>query len=61
MSSNFGLSYVGPGAGLNMLGTLFGFIGAVFLSLFFVLFIPIKKMMNSRAEKNKKKENLENL
>jgi len=44
-------AYVGPGAGLTLLGALWGLIVAVVLSLGFILLWPLRKLMrrNKRA------------
>jgi hypothetical protein len=44
-------AYVGPGAGLTLLGALWGLIVAVVLSVGFILLWPIRRMMrrNKRA------------
>ena len=44
-------AYVGPGAGLTLLGALWGLIVAVVLSVGFILLWPIRRMMrrNRRA------------
>lgn len=45
------LAYVGPGAGLTLLGALWGLILAVVVSVGFILLWPIRRMMrrNKRA------------
>ena len=45
-------AYVGPGAGLTMLGSLWGLIIAVVFIVFGLLILPIKLMRN-RMKKNK--------
>lgn len=44
-------AYVGPGAGLTLLGALWGLVVAVVLSVGFILLWPIRRMMrrNRRA------------
>lgn len=44
-------AYVGPGAGLSLLGALWGLLAAVAAALAFVLFWPIKRMIRGRREK----------
>jgi hypothetical protein len=39
------LAYVGPGAGLTLLGALWGLIVAVVLSVGFILLWPIRRML----------------
>ena len=45
------LAYVGPGAGLTLLGALWGLIVAVVLSVGFILLWPVRRLMrrNKRA------------
>lgn len=45
------LAYVGPGAGLSLLGALWGLIAAVGLALAFVLAWPVRKMLRKRRER----------
>lgn len=42
------LAYIGPGAGITMLGALWGVIVAVVLALGAVLFWPIRALMRRR-------------
>ncbi len=45
-------AYVGPGAGLSLLGALWGLLLAVGAALFFVIFWPVRRMIrNSRKKK----------
>ncbi|MBA2408750.1 MAG: hypothetical protein H0V62_02865 [Gammaproteobacteria bacterium] len=44
-------AYVGPGAGLSLLGALWGLLAAVGAALAFVLFWPIKRLIRGRREK----------
>ena len=44
-------SYVGPGAGLTMLGSLWGLILAVVFVIFGLLFLPFKIMRNRMKKK----------
>ena len=39
------LAYMGPGAGLGMLGSLFALIGAGLLALFGLLILPVRMLM----------------
>ena len=39
------LAYVGPGAGLTLLGALWGLILAVVMSVAFVLFWPLRRLL----------------
>ena len=47
-------AYVGPGAGITMLGSLWGLIVAVVFIVFGLLFLPFKILRN-RMKKNKAK------
>lgn len=42
------LAYLGPGAGLGMLGSLFAVIGAVLLALFGLLILPVRMILKKR-------------
>lgn len=44
-------AYVGPGAGLTMLGSLWGLIVAVLFVVFGLLFLPFKLMRNRMKKK----------
>jgi hypothetical protein len=44
------LAYVGPGAGLTLLGALWGLIVAVVVSLGFVLLWPIRRLMRRNKQ-----------
>jgi hypothetical protein len=48
---NAASAYVGPGAGLSLLGALWGLLAAIFAALAFVLMWPLRKMMKSRRDK----------
>jgi Mn2+/Fe2+ NRAMP family transporter len=39
------LAYMGPGAGLGMLGSLFALIGAVLVGLFGLVVLPVRMLM----------------
>lgn len=41
-------AYVGPGAGISVLGALIGLVSAIFLSLWAVLRWPFRRMMARR-------------
>ncbi|MGI9291785.1 MAG: hypothetical protein ACR2QG_11000 [Gammaproteobacteria bacterium] len=58
-------AYVGPGAGITMLGSLWGLILAVIFIVFGLLILPIKIMRNKmkkqkEAEEAEKTEQIEN-
>jgi membrane protein implicated in regulation of membrane protease activity len=42
------LAYVGPGAGLSLLGAFWGLLVAVLAALAFVVVYPIRRMMRAR-------------
>lgn len=42
-------AYVGPGAGLSLLGALGALLAAIGAALFFVVAWPVRKMMRQRA------------
>ena len=53
------LAYIGPGAGLGMLGSLLAVIGAVLVALFGLVMFPImllRKRRNNKTRENKTKE-----
>jgi hypothetical protein len=43
------LAYVGPGAGLTALGTIFAFLGAIFLAVVGFVWYPVKRMLRRPA------------
>jgi protein-S-isoprenylcysteine O-methyltransferase Ste14 len=47
------LAYVGPGAGLTMLGSLLGVLGAIVLAIGGLLFWPIRAMLARRRAKQR--------
>jgi len=44
------LAYVGPGAGLGVLGTIVGLLAAVVLALFGFLWYPLKRLLARRRQ-----------
>ncbi|MBB2969932.1 hypothetical protein [Mesorhizobium sp. RMAD-H1] len=44
-------AYVGPGAGLSLLGALWALLAAVATAIFFVVAWPIRKMVRSRRSR----------
>ena len=46
------LAYIGPGAGITMLGALWGVIVAVLLAVAAVLFWPIRALLRRRRRSN---------
>ena len=49
---NSALAYIGPGAGLSVIGTVLAVIGALFLLILGFIWYPIKRLL--RGRKNKK-------
>jgi flagellar motor component MotA len=43
-------AYIGPGAGLGVLGAIFGAIMAVVLAVLGVFWYPIKRLLNRRKQ-----------
>ena len=41
-------AYIGPGAGLGAIGTLFALIGAIFLAVVGLLWYPLKRMIKGK-------------
>lgn len=44
------LAYVGPGAGLSLIGALWGLVVAVVLALAFIVAWPVRRMLRRRRE-----------
>jgi membrane protein implicated in regulation of membrane protease activity len=44
-------AYVGPGAGLTMLGALWAVVAAIFMALFFVVAWPLRRMLRRARHK----------
>ena len=42
-------AYIGPGAGLGAIGTLFALIGAVFLAIVGFVWYPVKRLLRRRS------------
>jgi heme O synthase-like polyprenyltransferase len=45
------LAYVGPGAGITMLGALWGVLVAIVLALGAVFYLPIRTMLRKRRQR----------
>jgi len=43
-------AYVGPGLGLSVIGTIFAFVGAVFLAIVGFIWYPIKRLFRRRGK-----------
>ena len=41
-------AYIGPGAGISVLGSLLGIIAGVFIALFAVIAWPVRRMLKKR-------------
>ena len=41
-------AYVGPGAGLGVIGTIVAFLGAIFLAIVGFVWYPIKRLLKKR-------------
>tara|TARA_B100000989_G_C19364334_1_gene394647 strand:- start:148 stop:378 length:231 start_codon:yes stop_codon:yes gene_type:complete len=46
-------AYIGPGMGGGVIAITFGFIAAIFLALFGILYYPLKRVINKRRNKNR--------
>ena len=46
-------AYIGPGMGGGVIAITLGFIAAIFLALFGILYYPIKRVIKKRRNKNK--------
>ncbi|MGH8602182.1 MAG: hypothetical protein ACREXR_05215 [Gammaproteobacteria bacterium] len=44
------LAYVGPGAGLTVIGSILAFLGLIFLAIFGFLWYPIKRLITKRKQ-----------
>lgn len=42
-------AYIGPGAGLSLLGALWGVLAAIVAALLFLLFWPLRRLLRRRA------------
>ena len=51
--SNTVFAYIGPGMGGGLIAAVLGVVGAIILTLFGILYYPIKRMLKNR--KNRKK------
>lgn len=47
------MAYIGPGAGLSLLGALWGLVAAVGAALLFVLLWPFRRMLRRKREAKK--------
>ena len=44
-------AYIGPGAGISVLGSLLGILATIFVAIGAILFWPIRKLMKRRKAK----------
>ena len=49
LSSAPALAYVGPGAGLGVIGTLFGIVAAIVLAMFGLFWYPLKRAFGKKS------------
>lgn len=47
------MAYVGPGAGLSLLGTLWGVVIAVLAALSFLVMWPLRRLMRQRRNRGR--------
>ena len=53
-------AYIGPGMGGGVIAITLGFIAAIFLALFGILYYPIKRALKSRRDKKIASQKLNN-
>ncbi len=51
ISASPAAAYIGPGAGISVLGSLLGILATIFVAIGVILFWPIKKLMTRRKAK----------
>jgi len=53
VSPNLAYAYIGPGAGISVIGTVIALIGAILLAIFGFIWYPIKRLRakNKKARK----------
>jgi membrane protein implicated in regulation of membrane protease activity len=60
---NISVAYIGPGLGAGVIATAIGFVGAILIGFFAVLYYPIKRIIKKRksrtSEEKKEEENYE--
>lgn len=45
------LAYIGPGAGLTLMGSFFTLLAGIFIALFAIVFWPVRRFLKKRREK----------
>lgn len=48
VTSTTAVAYIGPGAGISVLGSLLGILGTIVVAIGAILFWPIRKMLKRR-------------
>ena len=48
LASSTAVAYIGPGAGISVLGSLLGILGTIVVAIGAILFWPIRKMLKRR-------------
>ncbi len=51
ISASPAAAYIGPGAGISVLGSLLGILATIFVAIGAILFWPIRKLMKRRKAK----------
>ncbi len=49
-------AYIGPGAGLGMLGSIIALVVAIFVAIFGIIFYPVKLLLNFFKKRGNKGE-----
>ena len=50
LTPGLALAYIGPGVGAGAIGAVLGFIGAVFLAIFAVVWYPVKRLLKGKKK-----------
>ena len=50
------LAYIGPGAGLSVVGSALALLGAILLAIFGFVFYPIRRLLRRRKERSMRTE-----
>ena len=54
--SSLAFTYLGPGMGGGIIIVVFGFLVAIFLALWGIIYYPVKRALKKRADKNMPKK-----